>query len=106
MFLAKYGAQFPAECVQACCVNQKLLSILSRPVPSEALINFYLSWIANKHHIDWDPPVHTTYETQQQQQQQLSFCFALSLSLILLVLNSIMWREHHLSLPLADLNYY
>jgi hypothetical protein len=57
MFLNKYGAQFPAECVQACCVNQKMISILSRPVPSEALINFYLSWIANKHQIDWEAPV-------------------------------------------------
>jgi actin len=79
MFLAKYGTQFPAECVQACCVNQKMLSLLSRPVPSEALINFYLSWIANKHQIDWDAP-NAALETESLPPLESSLAQKLSLT--------------------------
>eukprot|EP00028_Trichosphaerium_sp_Am-I-7-wt_P000716 CAMPEP_0168520142 /NCGR_PEP_ID=MMETSP0405-20121227/7770_1 /TAXON_ID=498012 /ORGANISM="Trichosphaerium sp, Strain Am-I-7 wt" /LENGTH=957 /DNA_ID=CAMNT_0008540885 /DNA_START=325 /DNA_END=3198 /DNA_ORIENTATION=- len=57
MFLAKYGKEFPNECVKSCCVNKKIVETLSRRLPDKGLVNYYLSNIANKHEIPWEAPM-------------------------------------------------
>jgi exoribonuclease R len=52
LFLAKYGGQFPQECVNSCCVNKKVKDGLARNMPDEALISYYLSNIQDAHNLE------------------------------------------------------
>lgn len=52
LFLAKYGGQFPQECVNSCCVNKKVKDGLARNMPDEALVSYYLTNIEDTHNLD------------------------------------------------------
>lgn len=66
IFLLKYGKNFPNECVQNGCINQRLISNLSGTQPPDALINFYLNSISKKADLDWQTLLSHGVETQEK----------------------------------------